>query len=91
MLFEDRTGPAVRASVHAREQTINRALGAKREPGQAYRELGFEHAGHGAMLWVMLSITSAGVTPSASARKFMTSRCFKIGSTRARTSSTSAA
>jgi hypothetical protein len=91
MLLEDRARSAMRAAVHTRKQSIDGTLRPKREPGQAYRELWFEHVGHGSMLCLMPSITSAGVTPSASARKFMTRRWVKTGSTSARTSSISAA
>ena len=89
--LEDRARAAVGASVHAREQTIDCPLGSKREPRESNRELRFQHVGHGSMLCLMFSITSEGVTPSASARKFITKRCLRMGSSSARTSSISAA
>lgn len=60
--------------MHPGEKPIDGPLRPERQSRQAYRELGFEHMGHGSMLCLMPSITSAGVTPSASARKFMTRR-----------------
>ena len=47
MLFEDCARPTVRASVHAREQSVYRALCAERETRKTDRQLRFENAGHG--------------------------------------------
>jgi len=91
VLFEDGAGPAVWASMHPRKESIDGSFRSEREAGKSSCQLRLERAGHGSMLRLMSAMTSAAPTPSASARKFITSRCMSVGSRSARTSSTSAA